>query len=718
MTWVIDLIRMILGLLDRLIYSFIEFFYNAFIQISQVNIFTDETYKAFAGRIYIFIALIMVFKVTFSIINYIINPDNFSNGEKGVGKLIQNTVIVLALIVCVPWIFQEARTLQNIVVKGNVLGKIITGQGENVNIDNAHKDLSYTLLKAFINPNCNLSVLKHSSICSDNFTFSGENVEEDGKSYTKIDGNDPNIISLNGLSSYTQNIYDEYKQEYVKAGVGLAYAYAELSKNYQGLISLAVAKYDLNSSSSEKNEYLFQYKFIISTIAGGFVAWIILIFCFDIAIRAVKLGFLQLIAPIPIISYIDPKSGKNGMFSRWVKTCLSTYADLFIRLIAIYFAIFIIALFNEKDTAYVDFGNNFLIKVFIMLGALLFAKQLPKLIEDISGIKLSGDFTLNPMKKLGASPFAAAAIGGIGGAVGGLGANIANGIINKNGFGNTFRSALGGFGSGMFRGGMNGLNGKANGNAWNAVTAGLKGSVDARNLRAKRAANGDGGISGWARRRGVDLSNAAGIESGATKFDNELAAYSEIQNQADSILAMAEKEMIKESDYLEFIDSYGNTISMSDFKARQEELKLLQGMDTSGWKDANGNIDEAKIKQHAQRISDLSSDISITTKRAAQAWVDAAMKGQIVEREADGSVKKDIHGNEIRKIAAVTAAANIEALQAAVSRSPYKNISSQHADSGKEIKDLKDEMARVQADIKNTDEYRQAQINRRNDSNK
>ena len=90
--------------------------------------------------------------------------------------------------------------------------------------------------------------------------------------------------------------------------------------------------------------FVFSYMYVVATAAGAFLCYILLLFCFDIAIRSVKLGFLQLIAPIPLISKIDPKKG-DEVFSKWVKECTSTYALLFIRLLAIYFAIYMICFF-------------------------------------------------------------------------------------------------------------------------------------------------------------------------------------------------------------------------------------------------------------------------------------------------------------------------------------------------------------------------------------
>ena len=58
---------------------------------------------------------------------------------------------------------------------------------------------------------------------------------------------------------------------------------------------------------------------------------IMLFFTVDVAIRAIKLGILRIIAPIPIISYVDPKSAKDGSFNNWLKALISTFAELFIK---------------------------------------------------------------------------------------------------------------------------------------------------------------------------------------------------------------------------------------------------------------------------------------------------------------------------------------------------------------------------------------------------
>ncbi len=120
--------------------------------------------------------------------------------------------------------------------------------------------------------------------------------------------------------------------------------------------------------------------FMIGVVAGiGFVVWIALL-CVDVIIRRFKLMLLEMMAPIPIIAYADPK---DETFNKWGKMYISTYLDLFLKLIAIAFAI---ALLKQIRGAFTDSG---LLMLFYIIAILLFAKMVPDMISNIFGIKIS-----------------------------------------------------------------------------------------------------------------------------------------------------------------------------------------------------------------------------------------------------------------------------------------------------------------------------------------
>ena len=99
-----DSFRTIIVGLDRAIYNLISVLYEILLQLANQEIFNGEI-DAFAGRIYIFLGLIMVFKVTFSLISYLVNPDTMSDNTAGAGNVAKNIIITLVLIITVPWAF-------------------------------------------------------------------------------------------------------------------------------------------------------------------------------------------------------------------------------------------------------------------------------------------------------------------------------------------------------------------------------------------------------------------------------------------------------------------------------------------------------------------------------------------------------------------------------------------------------------------------------------
>ena len=173
-----------------------------------------------------------------------------------------------------------------------------------------------------------------------------------------------------------------------------------------------------DNSELGKKIYAFTYMPLIGLITSGIMAFIIVGFTVDIAVRAVKLAMLRLIAPIPILSYIDPKSQKDGAFGNWTKSLISTYVDLFVRLAIIFFGAFLIqSLFSDGTFSGINSGNalvDMFSVVFIIIGILVFMKQAPAFLKNALGIKSQ------PMGNVGLAGLlggAAMAIGG-GGAAG------------------------------------------------------------------------------------------------------------------------------------------------------------------------------------------------------------------------------------------------------------------------------------------------------------
>ena len=93
----------------------------------------------------------------------------------------------------------------------------------------------------------------------------------------------------------------------------------------------------------------------ISTLVGAFLIYVLVTVALKIAIRAIKLSLCEILAPIPIVSYIDPKTSKQS-FDKWVETSIKTYLDLFTRLAVVYFIIYVFTLlFTSQNSGLTKF---------------------------------------------------------------------------------------------------------------------------------------------------------------------------------------------------------------------------------------------------------------------------------------------------------------------------------------------------------------------------
>lgn len=405
MNFLQTILRTVFFWLDTIVYPLIGSIYNLFASIAETTVIDQEIIKAFGGRIYALLGIFMLFKVSFSILNYIVNPDDMTDKNKGFSKLITNVLISLCLLVVTPMLFTEAYKLQSLILRDNAISSLILGSSGGVtsnsptttNSVNAGREMGFQVFNAF-------------------YYLDEEN-------YTECAG-----IYSGAVKGNCANIFEENGEEMV-----------QIIENSIRTKSVSLyLSFDLLHAKDSNDNFIMTYTPGISTICGVVVCLILLTFCFDVAVRSIKLGFLQIIAPIPIISRIDPKSAKDGMFSKWVKSCTTTYLDLFIRLIAIYFAVFVIANLNLTAKSNVTgeaMQTNGLVQVFIIIGALLFAKSLPQLLQDLTGMKMDGKFTINPMNKVRQTPLigAAGAMGAatIGGAITGAIAGSQAGLVGR-----------------------------------------------------------------------------------------------------------------------------------------------------------------------------------------------------------------------------------------------------------------------------------------------
>ncbi len=366
--------------IDSTLFNFIATLYDLLIAISRTSILSQGDIAQFASRIELLLGIFMLFKLSFSLITYVVNPDDFSDKSKGFGKLIQNAVISLAMLVLVPYVFQMAFNLQAKILDDNLLAKLLLGDkltdvdsdGTETNatiMDSAGHTMAFQVMLPFFSPRVSLSSLNECIRIYD----------EDGFNDSCYDALADAGLDSPAIENYTKGIENN-----------------SLGLTFRTNTALAETEED------DEKYFIIDYKYPIATVVAVVVCLLLITFCIDVGVRSVKLAFLQLVYTIPVISYMDPKSGKDGLFKKWYQMCFSTFISLFIRLLALYFGIYIIIRVGDFGMYDVVNGSeitNGWVKLFVIIGVLMFVKQMPKMLENL-GFKLDGGFNLNPLKKL------------------------------------------------------------------------------------------------------------------------------------------------------------------------------------------------------------------------------------------------------------------------------------------------------------------------------
>lgn len=480
--WFHGIINMLMSGIITFLCFVVNSVYDLILLLADIDIFSNDAISAMKDKIFSLIALFMVFKLAFSIIQYIVDPDKLTDSTSGAQKLLVRIVISLALLTVVDTAFEKAMDFQNIILHEGILNKIIFGtssgddsptlEDSNTSIDELEKKkqtpswfISYTLVSAFVDWNDDAFEDK----------LNGDTCEV--SPFIKVIGKykEADISKLTGGKCY---------ELFVKEiGNSVNKDFKSYLKSYD--IGRAISKV---ARAKRNSELMISLNFFTPLFLIIFIV-VLVIIAVNVAVRAVKLSALMIIAPLPIISYIDPKE-KDGLFKKWYKLVFKTYLDLFIQLVSFYFAVFLItniigqnALKGYSGTTY-EIAKHPLLYIFMIIGIFLFAMQLPKLISDLTGAKTDG---LAKGIKSGMGILGTTAVAGVGGAVGGMVAGWQHGT----GFGkvgHALASGLtGGIGS-QVRGIWNGRNGgNVFANAGKAITA----SSVARNANWVRDSNGN-----------------------------------------------------------------------------------------------------------------------------------------------------------------------------------------------------------------------------------
>lgn len=542
-----SIVRIVLLLVNGMFYFLLKPLIQGVFDLSSLTL-SSNILNGVYSRVYVIVGIFMAFKLGISFFKYIIDPDSLTDGkDKGLGKILTNTIIMLAVLIMLPMLLFNTNGSESLITRAErallpSIPRIILGSDVTVSpdsVDKAGDAMAVTIMRAFFAPSENLS-----DYC------------KDVKDY-------PMIESLDDVGKY----------------IGL--------------------KCKANDRSGGYTEY-YVYTYNIGSLAVGILLIIMFLgITINIAKRIFKLIILEILAPIPVMSLIDPKSASSGMFSKWLSSFISTFLDIFIQMGIVYLAVYFIQLISNNQlfsnqSSITGFRSTY-ITVALIIGVIYFAREAPKFIQDALGLKGSGSVGSIFGNALGMFGLGATALGAVQSGVNRARASFENDTANgrNHHFGNILKNA----GAGLF-----GLTSGAavGGASW------VRGSF-----------SGKGNDAGSVLKRQRDFTNAH-IQKMSEKGNN-------LTSMMDTYLKTASDKARKDGGKFEVKGNYNGT----DF-----ELEHY-----SDWVTA---YETAKAKGDAKfTLKDKSgNDIEFVTFSTETAKLDKALNGKAFEKLAlDDSIE-------------------------------------------------------------------------------
>lgn len=377
-----DMMRLIFFFLDSIVYSLIPVVYRGIFALYDIDKIigvgnTQNLLNTAKETVYSFLAIFMFFRVAFSLITMLVDPSLIDDKSKGAKKIVLNIFICLGLIVVVPVFFRVAKNIQTRVLEEKIIERAVGGDiysnDQNYNLGN---ELALSTWSVFLQP-----------------------VVDEGDAYDAWKGvfesGNPTIWPLPVLATHLND---------TTGGI-----LGGLATKIAGVAAILRATGTVT--------YQLGYIWLISGLVGIYVVWTMIKLLIDVAYRSIKFLLLEVISPIAIISYIDPKSSEKGLFSKWLSETLKTYLSLFIRIFI--FAMVSVILKQISVSSFFDKGN-ILTRLFFILALVAFMKTAPKFIDNLFGTEISkGSDTkfASDLLRGGLGAIGGAATGAIGGAV-------------------------------------------------------------------------------------------------------------------------------------------------------------------------------------------------------------------------------------------------------------------------------------------------------------
>lgn len=414
--------------LDTIVFGLINSAYKIFMAIASARLLSSDVYFEIANRIYIVIGVVMLFVLSYSILKAIIDPDQATKGELGAGT-VKRVVIAVVGLAITPVLFNVLYQAQGLFLEQDVIGKVffrmdtsenagttgaITSSGSaDAQIKNIGGSIAaVSIWKAFFYPT-------NDQLASE-IKVDVDEVKDTAVSSAVACGVGVVVAGIAIISSAVT-----FGASLLAAGAAL-YLCSTASDNfdtYQSVLDSAGTDdkisledaYNIAAADGNFNIFLafsdnfkdgeITYLWFVSTVCGAFCLYAFASFSIDMGVRAAKLAYYQIIAPIPLIMQVLPKFKDN--FNKYISGVISTFLEVFVRISIVYIVVYVIShlqeLFSTSSSLWANQSLNVaeksLAMALLILGLVIFAKSAPDLITSSLGIQ-KGSMKLGIGKKL------------------------------------------------------------------------------------------------------------------------------------------------------------------------------------------------------------------------------------------------------------------------------------------------------------------------------
>lgn len=395
-------LRAICMAIDGVLYSLLDNAYDLVIKLSTAELLKHSTIKSLTGNLYIIFGVVAFFRLAMLLVNSIIDPEKLNEKGKGLSNIFFRVVGMVILLAVTPFLFEMSYELQGKIVGADASKNIIfkTILGNNANIassknSNAGKALQNIALSSLIT-------------IDENYLVNGDQCNIGKKNSEGKDcGFYPLTCVSDGKGKCTPQGGYIYGENCKWANCQKAvYLYNEMYVG-EDMSPAKLAQYvgtsgKIKIDNEEQEVYVYNYMFIITGVVGVAMTYIIISFAIDIAVRMFELIVLEILSPLFIATFVDPKSAQSGPFKNWLSAVGKSYASLYIRLAIIALMVLLVSIINQSKMFQSMGEVSGWAKIFMVIGLLIFAKKAPKWIGDMIGIKGDGGLGgLSIGKKLG-----------------------------------------------------------------------------------------------------------------------------------------------------------------------------------------------------------------------------------------------------------------------------------------------------------------------------